>query len=135
MPNKYEGGDDGVEMVSKSRRGQIGSKALDENDIQEDINIFKPPPPVSYGYGEIMFTVAQGVAILLWGLYCEYGEGSHPNSKISDADARDHVQNLYPFFQDVHVMIYIGFGFLMTFLKTSSWSALCFNWIISIWAF
>lgn len=135
MPNKYEGGDDGVEMVSKSRRGQIGQKALNEDDIQEDINIFKPPPPVSYGYGEIMFTVAQGVAILLWGLYCEYGEGTHPGSKMSEADARDHVQNLYPFFQDVHVMIYIGFGFLMTFLKTSSWSALCFNWIISIWAF
>ena len=31
-------------------------------------------------------------------------------------------------------MIFIGFGFLMTFIKTSSWSALCFNWIISIWA-
>ena len=86
MPNNYEGGDDGVEMVkSKSRRGQIGSKALNEDDIQEDINIFKPPPPVSYGYGEIMFTVAQGVAILLWGLYCEYGEGTHPNSEMSEA--------------------------------------------------
>jgi len=31
-------------------------------------------------------------------------------------------------------MIFIGFGFLMTFIKTSSWSALAFNWIISAWA-
>jgi len=31
-------------------------------------------------------------------------------------------------------MIFIGFGFLMTFIKTQSWSALAFNWIISAWA-
>jgi ammonium transporter Rh len=48
--------------------------------------------------------------------------------------AKDYVQRLYPVFQDVHVMIFIGFGFLMTFIKTSSWSALAFNWIISAWA-
>jgi ammonium transporter Rh len=48
---------------------------------------------------------------------------------------KDVVQNLYPFFQDVHVMIFIGFGFLMTFIKTMSWTALSYNWIISIWAF
>jgi ammonium transporter Rh len=32
-------------------------------------------------------------------------------------------------------MIFIGFGFLMTFIKTMSWTALSYNWIISIWAF
>ena len=31
-------------------------------------------------------------------------------------------------------MIFIGFGFLMTFIKTGQLQALCFNWIISIWA-
>jgi ammonium transporter Rh len=53
---------------------------------------------------------------------------------MSEADARDMVQNWYPFFQDVHVMIFIGFGFLMTFIKTNMWTALCFNWVISAWA-
>jgi ammonium transporter Rh len=48
---------------------------------------------------------------------------------------RDYVQNIYPCFQDIHVMVYIGFGFLMTFVKTMSFTALSFNWIISIWAF
>lgn len=32
-------------------------------------------------------------------------------------------------------MIFIGFGFLMTFIKTMSWTALSYNWIISCWAF
>jgi ammonium transporter Rh len=55
---------------------------------------------------------------------------------LDDYDAtKDLVQKLYPFFQDVHVMIFIGFGFLMSFLKTMSWTALSYNWIISIWAF
>jgi ammonium transporter Rh len=32
-------------------------------------------------------------------------------------------------------MIFIGFGFLMTFIKTMSWTALSYNWIVSCWAF
>ncbi len=31
-------------------------------------------------------------------------------------------------------MIFFGFGFLMSFIKTMSWSALTYNWIISVWA-
>ena len=34
-------------------------------------------------------------------------------------------------FQDVHVMIFVGFGFLMTFLKKYGYSAVSFNFIIS----
>jgi ammonium transporter Rh len=30
-------------------------------------------------------------------------------------------------------MIFIGFGFLMTFIKTNAWSALVFNWVLSVW--
>lgn len=34
-------------------------------------------------------------------------------------------------FQDVHVMIYIGFGFLMTFLKRYGFSAVGFNFLLA----
>ena len=34
-------------------------------------------------------------------------------------------------FQDVHVMIFIGFGFLMTFLKRYSFGAVGFNFFIA----
>lgn len=30
-------------------------------------------------------------------------------------------------------MIFIGFGFLMTFIKTGSLQALSYNWIVSVW--
>ena len=93
-----------------------------------------PPPPESYGRLEIMFAVAQGIAILMFGLFTEYAEGVHPIFTNSDTTTTDTMQSMYAFFQDVHVMIFIGFGFLMTFLKTANWSALCFTWVISIWA-
>jgi len=38
----------------------------------------------------------------------------------------------YPLFQDVHVMIFIGFGFLMTFLKKYGLSAMSLNMLIAV---
>ena len=34
-------------------------------------------------------------------------------------------------FQDVHVMIYVGFGFLMTFLKKYGYGAVGYNFFIA----
>jgi ammonium transporter Rh len=44
---------------------------------------------------------------------------------------KDKVQQYYPIFQDVHVMIYVGFGFLMVFLKQHSWTSVGYNFIIA----
>lgn len=44
------------------------------------------------------------------------------------------VEKFYPQFQDVHVMVFIGFGFLMTFLKKYGHSAVGFNFLISVLA-
>jgi ammonium transporter Rh len=40
----------------------------------------------------------------------------------------------YSMFQQIHVMIFIGFGYLMVFLKTFSWSAIGFTYIASAFA-
>ncbi|XP_045594007.1 ammonium transporter Rh type A [Procambarus clarkii] len=45
-------------------------------------------------------------------------------------DPRIHAKT-YPMFQDVHVMIFVGFGFLMTFLKKYGFSAVGLNFMIS----
>jgi ammonium transporter Rh len=39
--------------------------------------------------------------------------------------------NYYPMYQDVNVMMLIGFGFLMTFVKNHSWSALSYTFFIN----
>ncbi|XP_065159135.1 ammonium transporter Rh type A isoform X3 [Atheta coriaria] len=49
--------------------------------------------------------------------------GNRPESNI--------INVYYNLFQDVHVMIYIGFGFLMTFLKRYGFSAVGFNFLLA----
>jgi len=46
--------------------------------------------------------------------------------------ASELISGVYPSFQDVHVMIFIGFGFLMTFLKKYGLSAVSLNMMISV---
>ncbi|CAF0887992.1 unnamed protein product [Didymodactylos carnosus] len=41
------------------------------------------------------------------------------------------INDLYSMFQDIHVMIFIGFGFLMTFLKRYGYSAVGYNFLIA----
>ena len=115
-------------------------------DIAADAE--KPPRPEHCGFGEFLFMAAQLLTVVFIGTCCTYdmldgkakGSATLPNPDKEAVDdgtfdpAKDYVQRLYAVFQDVHVMIFIGFGFLMTFVKTSSWSALAFNWIISAWA-
>jgi len=52
-------------------------------------------------------------------------------AKVSDGSVPG-MQFYYPVFQDVHVMIFVGFGFLMTFLHHHGWSAVGFNMMIAV---
>ena len=40
-------------------------------------------------------------------------------------------QSYYPMYQDVNVMMLIGFGFLMTYIKKHAWSALVYTFFIN----
>ena len=42
---------------NKSRRTQEKTKDITEQQLSEEIELFKPPQPVHYGYGELMFTI------------------------------------------------------------------------------
>lgn len=35
---------------------------------------------------------------------------------------------------DIHVMVFVGFGFIMTFLKNNSWTAIGFTYLIACWS-
>nr|XP_061812098.1 ammonium transporter Rh type B-like [Nerophis lumbriciformis] len=84
--------------------------------------------------------ILQIILIILFGVLVQYDD---------EVDARkwhEHQQkhNLseydndfyyrYPSFQDVHVMIFIGFGFLMTFLQRYGFSSVGFNFLIAAFA-
>ncbi|NXU23825.1 RHAG protein, partial [Thalassarche chlororhynchos] len=66
----------------------------------------------------ILALLLEVIIIVLFGIFVEY-------------DSSDDSQTLYPIFQDVHVMIFVGFGFLMTFLKKYGFSSVGINMLIA----
>uniref|UniRef100_A0A8C9TJG8 Rh family C glycoprotein n=1 Tax=Scleropages formosus TaxID=113540 RepID=A0A8C9TJG8_SCLFO len=75
--------------------------------------------------------------IILFGIFVRYNEESdthwieHKKTKRNLSDIENDFYYRYPSFQDVHVMIFVGFGFLMTFLKRYSFGAVGFNFLIA----
>lgn len=65
----------------------------------------------------ILALLLEVIVIILFGIFVDYD--SNPS------------RTLYPHFQDVHVMIFVGFGFLMTFLKKYGFSSVGFNMLIA----
>uniref|UniRef100_A0A8C6LTT4 Rh family B glycoprotein n=1 Tax=Nothobranchius furzeri TaxID=105023 RepID=A0A8C6LTT4_NOTFU len=78
------------------------------------------------------------ILIILFGVLVEYDEDTdakkfnkHFNTSMEHSDAENDFYYRYPSFQDVHVMIFIGFGFLMTFLQRYGFSSVGFNFLIA----
>ncbi|XP_067228954.1 rh family, C glycoprotein, like 1 [Chanodichthys erythropterus] len=81
--------------------------------------------------------VWQIAMIILFGVFIRYNEESdthwieHRRSKNITTHLENDFYYRYPSFQDVHVMIFVGFGFLMTFLKRYSFGGVGFNFLIA----
>jgi len=71
-------------------------------------------------------TVLQMVLVILFGLCTNYDKNVGHVSDLQNGG----MDFYYGMFQDVHVMIFIGFGFLMTFLGRYAFSALGFTFFI-----
>lgn len=84
--------------------------------------------PGSSVAGYISLLIVQLILLILFGIYVRYEEKllpHHTDEVIQPEDEgllEEHVPS-YPHFQDIHVMIFVGFGFLMTFLKKYGYSA------------
>ncbi|MCJ8728649.1 hypothetical protein PDJAM_G00006910 [Pangasius djambal] len=84
----------------------------------------------------VVCIVLEVILIILFGIVVEYDDDT--DAKKWNQYNRTTTQNLentfyarYPSFQDVHVMIFIGFGFLMTFLQRYGFSSVGFNFLIA----
>ncbi|KAJ8391509.1 hypothetical protein AAFF_G00088310 [Aldrovandia affinis] len=75
------------------------------------------------------------ITIILYAVFVVYDDGkpSHHGEghQAASNETEDKNIKLYPMFQDVHVMIFIGFGFLMTFLKRYSFSSVGINMLLA----
>ena len=70
-----------------------------------------------------------GLQSLLFVGYHLFTDYSSEASGIIEGVSND-INQYYPFFQDVHVMIFIGFGYLMTFLKEYSFTSIGYTFLI-----
>jgi len=80
-----------------------------------------------------LFT-SQVVFIILFGFFVEYDPdhtGPKNNTSQEQKDALKKDEELYPLFQDVHVMMLVGIGFLLSFLKRHGYGSLGFDFLLT----
>lgn len=88
--------------------------------------------------------VLQVLFLVLFGIFVRYPEEGLPEVKKENATddghpggidhaekAEEEVAKYYSSFQDIHVMMFIGFGFLMTFLKRYGFSSVGLNFLVA----
>ncbi|CRK99182.1 CLUMA_CG012501, isoform A [Clunio marinus] len=87
--------------------------------------------------GYVLLLTIQFVFLVVFGICTGYDDDLRPRNGTQAEEG--FIIPKYPHFQDIHVMIFIGFGFLMTFLKRYGYSAtglnlfvaaLCVQWAI-----
>jgi ammonium transporter Rh len=69
----------------------------------------------------------QVLGIILFGLFTDYSSEASGSSEGFNSNT---ISKYYPFFQDVHVMIFIGFGFLMSYLHKYNFNSVVYNFLI-----
>ncbi|KAJ5076306.1 rh50 isoform b [Anaeramoeba ignava] len=83
-------------------------------------------------YGFLLLTIIFEVAMLvIYGLWMDYDTSYNQDSGETD----ERVDLFYYFFIDVAIMIFVGFGFLMVFLKRYGYSSAGYTYFISAVAF
>ncbi|OXB79401.1 UNVERIFIED_CONTAM: hypothetical protein H355_007610 [Colinus virginianus] len=79
----------------------------------------------------------EAAMIILFGVFVHFGPeaDAHWEEEKHEMNITSDIENdfyfRYPSFQDVHVMIFVGFGFLMTFLKRYGFGAVGFNFLLA----
>jgi len=84
-----------------------------------DYKRLRSPPKQRYGL-TLFLTLFQVAFIVLFAYKCK-----------SVSFDKEEAPRLYPMFMDVHSMMFVGFGFLMTFLKRYGYGAIGFNFLVA----
>merc|ERR1711981_533042 len=102
-------------MSEMDKNPHTGLNIQEHNENEDHNEHVHKPDPMFLGTIAI-FTIA---IITFYSVAVDY------HSKSEDGkDGKDTVAKKYPMFQDVHIMIFIGFAFLMTFLRKHAFNSL-----------
>ena len=76
----------------------------------------------------------QILMVIFFAAFTEYDENTDPATDVHHATGGEELSSRYSMWQDVHIMIFIGFGFLMTFLRSYGFSSLTLNFLVGVFA-
>ena len=85
---------------------------------------------------ESLFFLSEAVMIVFFCVGTSFVKKEVTDGNVNDQNAAATAATLafYPMLMDITVMLFVGFGFLMVFLKTHSWTSVGFNYLIAAWA-
>jgi len=95
-----------------------------------------------FSFFALFFGAWEVMMMILIGLFCVYGEGAEGGEHTDPAEdnvaafrdpASEHqltFTRTYSLFQDVHVMIFMGFGFLMVFLRKHGYTSVGLTFLL-----
>ena len=69
----------------------------------------------------VAICVIEAIIIILYGLFV----------RVNAVNVDGYTQTYYPMYQDVNVMMLVGFGFLMAYIKGYAWSGLSYTFFIN----
>jgi len=80
------------------------------------------------------FAAMQVLIIIFYFSFVGYDENTDPATEEAMQHGGHQIDERYSMWQDIHVMIFIGFGFLMTFLHSYGFSALTLNFMVGVFS-
>lgn len=112
---------------SKFRVHRLASVQLDDKPIDEQIEVAKAKKIAqldNYVFAGALFVLQAGIMIGV-------GEFTYANTDANFNAETHPVHPMYGYFRDVNIMIFFGFGFLMTFLHRHGLSAIGYCLVLS----
>ena len=78
--------------------------------------------------------VVQAICIIFFGVHYDTGHAKNVGVDATASTSADpaRLRGYYAMYMDVHVMIFVGFGFLMTYLRKYSLSAVSLNFVVAV---
>lgn len=79
---------------------------------------------------ELIFFAIQAGIIVLFGLFTTFGDAGRLTLEVTPEEVAGRAS--YPFLQDLNVVLFLGFGFAMSFLRAHSWTSIGLNFLIGV---
>ena len=120
-------------LDNNSFQNDRNERAINQNSIV--IQVDQSPP--LYWMFFLIVGIIQIVFIIFLANYYDWDELNHPSTykNTENKKAKSFIQKRYRVFQDINVMIFLGFGFLRAFLKHHSWSSIALTLMSGVLSF